>query len=309
MTTTVIATSYGTNDALEVIEEPLPEPGPGTVRVSTRAIGVNPIDTKVYSGMMGTDPDSLPMRLGSEAAGVVDAVGEGVEEVAVGAEVIAYPAGGAYTTDLVVPVAALTPKPASLSWESAAGLMLAGVTAWHALAVAGAEQGQTVLVHGGAGGVGQMVLQLARMRGIAVVATASEPNHALVASLGATPIRYGDGLVERARGAAPSGYAAAIDTVGTDEAIDTSLALVPPSSVVSIAAFGRGADGIVLIGGGPGADPGTEIRAAARAQLADLAGRGELTVTVDRTFPLTEAAAAHDHVRTGHARGKVVLLP
>jgi len=310
MTTTVLATSYGDpDDALSLVEGPLPQPGPGEVRVRTRAIGTNPFDYKSYSGAFGANPARLPIRVGSEAAGVVDAVGVGVEEVAIGDEVIASGAAGTYTTHLVTGLDALTPKPATLGWEPAAGLMGTGTTAWHVLAAAGVGSGDTVLVHGGAGGVGGMVLQLARLRGIAVVATGSERNHERLAHLRATPIGYGPGLLERARDAAPSGYAAALDLIGTDEAVDVSLALVPADRVVSIAGFGRVDDGITLLGSGPGADPGTELRDAARAPLADLAGRGEITVAVDRTYPLAEATAAHTYLRTGHAQGKVILLP
>lgn len=289
--------------------EPLPVPGAGQVRVSVRAIGVNPIDHKVYSGAIGADPSRLPIRLGSEAAGVVDAVGEGVAGVAVGDEVIAYRTPGAYTSDLLATTSELTPKPPTLGWAEAAGLMLTGATAWHALVASGAHAGETVLVHGGAGGVGQMVLQLARLWGIGVVATAAAGNQQLLKDLDATPLVYGDGLLQRARAAAPDGYAAALDLVGTDEAIDTSLALVPAARVISIAGFRRAGEGFKLIGGGPGADPGTELRNAARAELAELAGRGELTVTIDRTYPLAQTGAAHDYVRAGHARGKVILLP
>ena len=309
MTTTVVAAGYGGSEVLEVTTGPTPTPGPGQVRVKLRAIGVNPVDYKTYGGGRGADPARLPLRLGSEASGVVDAVGDGVTSVAVGDEVIAFRAPGAYTTDLVVSEAVLTPKPAGLGWAEAAGLMLTGATAWHALVASGAQAGDTVLVHGGAGGVGQMVLQLARLREIAVVATGSDRNQDLLRDLGATPIEYGAGLLERARSAAPAGYAAALDLVGTDEAIDASLALVPAEQVISIAAFGRAADGITLLGGGPGADPGTELRDAARAELAELAGRGELVVAIDRTYPLADAGAAHDYLRAGHARGKVILLP
>ncbi|MFT4216871.1 MAG: NADP-dependent oxidoreductase [Micropruina sp.] len=309
MTTTVVAASYGGSEALQVITAPTPEPGPGQVRVEVRAIGANPVDYKTYSGGMMADPSRLPLPLGSEASGVVDAVGDGVTSVAVGDEVIAYRAPGSYTTDLLVPESALTSKPSGLGWAEAAGLLLTGATAWHALVASGAQAGDTVLVHGGAGGVGQMVLQLARLWGIGVVATSGPSNQEVLRELGAKPITYGEGLLDRARVAAPDGYAAALDMVGTDEAIDTSLALVPGDRVISIAAFRRAADGITLIGGGPGADPGTELRNAARAQLAELAGRGDLVVAVDRTYPLTDAAAAHDYLRAGHARGKVILVP
>ena len=309
MTTTVLAAGYGGSEVLTTTTERLPEPGPGQVRVKVRAIGVNPVDHKTYSGAMSADPARLPIRLGSEASGVVDAVGDGVTTATVGDEVIVYRASGAYTTDLLAPESALTPKPATLGWPEAAGLMLTGATAWHALVASGAHEGDTVLVHGGAGGVGQMVLQLARLWGIGVVATAGPADHDLLRELGATPITYGEGLLDRARSAAPGGYAAALDLIGTDEAIDTSLALVAADRVVSIAAFGRARDGITLIGGGPGADPGTELRNTARAELAALAGAGKLTVTVDRSYPLAEAGAAHDYLRSGHARGKVILLP
>ncbi len=309
MTTTVVATAYGGPQSLSVIDEALPEPAADQVRVRTRAIGVNPADLKSYGGTWGSDPDKLPMRLGFEAAGVVDAVGDAVEDVAVGDAVIVFRTSGAYTTDLLARPSALTPKPSSIGFEEAAGLMLTGATAWHALHVADAAPGDTLLVHGGAGGVGQMVLQLARLRGIEVVATGSERNHDTIRSLGATPIVYGEGLLGRAREAAPSGYRAALDLVGTDEAIDASLALMAAERVVSIAAFGRATDGITLLGSGPGADPGTELRDAARAELARLAGDGELVVPVDSTFALTDAASAHTHLASGRTSGKVILLP
>jgi NADPH:quinone reductase-like Zn-dependent oxidoreductase len=144
-----------------------------------------------------------------------------------------------------------------------------------------------------------------------VIATASPGKHDLLARRGATPVAYGDGLLNRVRALAPDGVTAAVDTVGTDEAVDVSLALVPDRSrIVTIAAFARAPqEGIPLIGGGPGADPGEEIRAAARLQLTALVGAGRLEVVVARTFPLADAAAAHRESRDGHATGKLVLLP
>jgi NADPH:quinone reductase-like Zn-dependent oxidoreductase len=156
-----------------------------------------------------------------------------------------------------------------------------------------------------------MAVQLAALRGATVVATASPAKHELLRRFGATPITYGDGLAERVRASAPDGITAAIDTVGTDEAVDVSLELVPDRQrIVTIAAFGRAPhEGIKLIGGGPGADPGTEIRDAARLQLTELAADGRLQVLVDRTYPLAEAAAAHREIIAGHVTGKLVLVP
>ena len=254
------------------------------------------------------------MRPGAEAAGVVTAAGPGAEgpagPVAVGDEVIAYRAPGAYATELVVPAAALVPKPAVLDWAQAAGLMVTGVTAWHLLAATGVHEGDTVLIHGGAGGVGLMALQLAAGRRAVPVVTASPAKHGFLRDLGALPVAYGPGLAARVRAAAPGGVDAALDLIGTDEALDVSLELVADRArIATIAGFARGFQaGIKVLGGAPGADAGMEIRDAARLELARLAQERALRVFVTKTFPLARAADAHRAVMTGHTTGKVVLI-
>jgi NADPH:quinone reductase-like Zn-dependent oxidoreductase len=168
-----------------------------------------------------------------------------------------------------------------------------------------------VLIHGATGGVGLPAVQLARLRGARVIATGSPRTHDLLRALGAAPVAYGEGLLDRVRALAPDGVDVAIDLVGTDEAMDVSLALVPDRAhVVTIANFARGpSEGVRLLGNGPGADPGTEIRDAARAELARLAGAGRLRVVVAATYPLADAADAHRQISTGHTTGKLVLLP
>jgi NADPH:quinone reductase len=309
MSAVVVATDFGGPEVLAVADEQTPEPGPDQVRVAVRAVGVNPVDYKSYSGAFGRDPVALPKRVGSEASGVVDAVGPDVTQIGVGDEVIAFRAPGAYAERLLVATHAITPKPRSLPWEQAAGLMLTGTTATHALVAADVGPGDTVLIHGGAGGVGLFAVQLAVARSCTVIATASEAKHDLLRDLGAMPVTYGPGLADRVRAAAPEGVDAALDLIGTDEAVDVSLELVEERRrIVSIAAFARGQrDGITLIGGGPGADPGTEIRDAARARLAEAAGDGSLRVFVHRTFPLSAAADAHRELMTGHVTGKIIL--
>jgi NADPH:quinone reductase len=320
MSAVVIATAFGGPEVLSIVDQPVPEPGPGEARIEVRAAGVNPVDWKVYSGRMGADPDRLPMRLGSEAAGVVTAVGPDVAggaaagpagPVRVGDEVIAYRAPGAYAAELTVPASALVPKPARLDWAQASGLMLTGVTAWHALAATDVHQGDTVLMHGAAGGVGIMAVQLAVGRGATVIATASAPRHEFLQALGAIPVVYGDGLADRVRAAAPGGVDVALDLIGTDEALDISLALVPDRTrIATIVVTPRAREaGIKLLGGAPGADPGTEIRNAARLDLARLAGDGTLKVFVTRTYPLSQVAGAHRDIMDGHATGKIVLIP
>lgn len=294
----VVAEGYGGPEVLALVDAPIPEPGPGEALLEVRAAGVNPVDWKRYSGAFGTDPAQLPMRLGFEAAGVVD-----------GREVIAFRIDGAYASHVVVPETALVDKPPEMSFEAAGGLMLAGATAVHALTATGAGEGDTLLLHAAAGGVGLMAVQIARARGVRVIGTASEHRHEQLRALGAEPVAYGPGLADRVRELAPDGVDAAIDAVGTDEAVDVSLELVPNRSrVATIAAFGRAqAEGFKSLGGGPGADPGTEIRDAARYELVERVRRGQLTVPV-QPYPLADVAAAHAASRAGHGFGKLVLV-
>jgi NADPH:quinone reductase-like Zn-dependent oxidoreductase len=311
----VVATAFGGPEVLSVVERPTGSPGPGQVLLEVRAAGVNPADWKGYTGAFGTDPAKLPMRLGFEAAGVVLAVGPDAEgpagPLSVGDEVIGFRLQGAYASSLVVPAASLVPKPATLDWAEAAGLMLTGATAVHALTAIDAGAGDTVLVHGAAGGVGQMLTQLAVAAGARVIGTAGASGADLVRRLGGEPVGYGAGLAERVRALTPEGVTAAVDAVGTDEALDSSLELVSDRQrIATIANFARGPQaGIKVLGGGPGADPGTELRDAARLRLVELVSAGRLEVVVAGTFPLDDVAAAHREGMTGHSHGKLVLIP
>lgn len=315
MSEAVVASAYGGPEVLSVIEVDVLDPGPGQVRIAVRASGVNPFDQKVYSGAFGTDPAKLPLRLGVEAAGVVTAVGADATgpagPVGVGDEVIVYHAPGAYAAELLVPASSVVPKPAALSWEQAGGLMAAGVTAVHVLEAIGLAKGETVLIHGAAGGVGLMAVQLAVARGATVLGTASAAKHDLLRDLGAIPVAYGPGLADRVRAAAPEGVDAAADLVGTDEAVDVSVERVADRSrIATIAGFARGTRaGIKLLGGAPGADPGTDVRTAARLPLTEAAEAGRLRVLIAGSHPLREAAAAHRQIMTGRTSGKIVLVP
>ena len=316
MARAVVATAYGGPEVLDVIAV---EPGPlrsGEVLVDVRAAGVNPADWKQYSGAWGTDQANLPMRLGHEAAGVIAAVADAPDDapdddLTVGAEVIAFPARGAYADQIVVPRSALLPKPAAMSWEKAAGLMFSGVTAVHTLAATRVGAGDTVLVHGASGGVGAMIVQLARARGARVIGTADPANHEYLVDLGAVPVGYGPGLVDRVRAAAHGNLTAAIDVSGTREALDASVTLVHDRRrVATIAGMAYGAQlGIKVLGSGPGADPGTEIRDAARATLVRYVEQGKVHVRVGATYQLAEAARAHRAGIEGRVQGKIILVP
>jgi len=315
MAATMVATGFGGPEVLAVVDRAVPGPGPGQVSVAVRALGTNAIDSKLFSGDFGADPSLLPMPVGSEASGVVTAVGDGAAgpagPIRTGDEVILYRPPGAYTSQLGVEADPALPKPASLSFEEASGLLLVGSTAVHALTVTGVGAGDVVLVHGAAGGVGRMVVQLAVTAGARVIGTASPSRHAYLRQLGVEPVVYGDGLLERVTASASDGVDVAVDTVGTDEAVDVSVSLVADRSrIVTIANVRRGLDlGTEVIGGAPGADPGTEERSAARLELVELAETGTLSVLAADAYPLAEAADALRQPATGHTHGKVVLIP
>jgi NADPH:quinone reductase-like Zn-dependent oxidoreductase len=312
--------AFGGPDVLAVQDVDVSTPGPGEVVVQVRAAGVNPLDWKVYSGAFHEVDDdekdaagladALP-SLGMDCAGIVTSIGQGVQNVSVGDEVIVYPVTGAYADYVTAPASSLIPKPVTLGWEEAGSLMLAGLTAAHALHAADVQAGDTVLIHGGAGGVGLMAVQLATDLGAVVVATASGRNHDLLRQLGAVPVEYGDGLTARVRAAAPGGVDAAIDTVGSDEALDVSLELISdPARIASITGSDRRfRTGIRLLGYGPGQDAGIAYRDSVRAHLAELAATGRVRVIVAETFPLTQVAEAHRAGRAGGTTGKIVLVP
>ncbi len=311
MSRAVVATGFGGPEVLAVVDVDDALPREGEVVIEVRASGVNPADLKSYDGTFGTDPSTLPKRLGFEVSGVVSEVGPGVEGWSVGDAVIAYRVTGGYAERLVVPVDDVFAKPSALSFEQGAGLMLVGVTAAHLLDATGVSAGDTVLLHGASGGVGAMAVQLLVARGARVLGTASSGRREAVRALGAEPVGYGPGLADRVRALAQGGVDVALDTVGTDEAVDVSLELVADRSrIASVAAFRRGPGlDIRLLGGGPGADPGTRVRSAARAELLDLVADGRLGVELDRAFALDDVRGAHEHVAAGRARGKVVLVP
>ncbi|MEU9115068.1 NADP-dependent oxidoreductase [Streptomyces sp. NPDC048483] len=297
--------SYGGPSVLEYTDQPDPKVGPDSVLIRVRAAGVNPVDWKIVGGYLDAMMDAhYPLIPGWDVAGVVEAVGVDAPEYAVGDEVIGYVRKdevqhGTYAELVAAPVRTLARKPASLSWEQAAGLPLAGLTAYQALKRVGTKQGETVLVHAAAGGVGSLAVQIAVAQGSRVIGTASERNHDFLRSLGAEPVTYGDGLGDRVRALAPEGVDVALDFVG-DGVLDVSQELLKDRSrLVSIA------DGEVKAKGGhmvwvrPDADDLTA--------LGDLADAGKLTVPVEAVFPLAQAADAVKRSMSGRSRGKIVL--
>jgi NADPH2:quinone reductase len=315
MARTVIARQYGGISDLEVVDLPDVPLNPGQVRLAVRAAAINPADLKRLRGEFGRNEKSLPLRLGSEVSGVVievapDAAGP-AGPITVGDEVVGYPVSGGFAAEVVAKAGSILPKPGGLGWSQAAGLLLGAVTGFHLVEAAAVGEGDRVIVHGASGAVGSTAVQLARLRGAEVIGTVSAGREAALAAFGATPVLYGPGLEDRLRVPLPGRADAALDTVGSDEALDSSVALVRDRTrIATVAGFARAAElGIRLLGSGAGADPGTELRSNARLPLLQFAGDGLLIGPPVIEFPLDRVQEAMALVSSGHAGGKVVLIP
>src|SRR5438105_1643029 len=241
----------------------------------------------------------LPALLGIELAGVVDEVGAGVTELAAGDEIFGLSEGGAYAELAVASVVAKKPK--GLSWELAASLAVAGETATRVLDALAVQRGEMLLVHGGAGVVGSVAVQLARLRGARVIATGSAANQALLASLGATPVVYGDGLVARVR-ALGAPVDAVFDAAGKGALPDSIELRGGKTRIVTIADPSAHQLGIPFSAGTAAMRNVAVLRT-----MAELATSGKVTVAVAEVLPLAEAARAHALIEKSHAPGKIVL--
>lgn len=295
---------YGDHDVLNVRELPTPKVGPGEALIEVRAASVNPVDWKLMAG--GLDAmmtATFPVVPGWDVAGVVRAVGPDTPEFTAGDEVLAYArkdwvSGGTFAELVTVPVRAIASKPADLPWDQAAALPLAGLTALRTLRLLEVGPGDTVLVHAAAGGVGRFAVQIAQELGAEVIGTASEGNHERLRELGATPVTYGDGLVERVREIAPGGVDAVADFVGG--LLDDTLAVLRDGGRhASITDPSVTQHGGIWVWVRP---DGAELE-----WLADLAGHGRLQVDIADHFGLDQVASAFERSKAGHAGGKLVI--
>ncbi|WP_030295618.1 NADP-dependent oxidoreductase [Streptomyces sp. NRRL F-5681] len=289
--------AFGGPDVLDLIDAEEPHAGPGHIRVSVRAAGVNPVDWRLREGqVLGAHPVELPAGVGLDAAGVVDEVGEGVTDVAVGDRVFGE---GADTYAEFAVLSAWAPMPDGLSFAEAAGYPSVVETALRIIDEVGVRPGQKLLVGGASGGVGSAVLQIARERGVTVIGTAGAANQDYLRELGALATTYGDGWVERVRGLGP--VDAALDLAGSGVIPDLVALTGDPAKVVTIADLGAPEFG-VRFSGVAGSVPD------ALAEVASLIARGRLHIPVEKSYALTEAAAAHADSRAGHTRGRRVIV-
>ena len=296
---------YGGIDVLKVVDVPPPVPATGEVLVQVKAAGINPGEAKIRDGLLHARwPATFPSGQGSDLAGIVAETGPGVSGVSAGQEVIGWTDTRSSQAEYAVAEAQhLTAKPAGVPWEVAGTLYVAGATAWAAVRAVSLTEGDTVAVSGAAGGVGVLVVQLARLAGATVIGLASEPHHAWLTEHGVIPVTYGDGVAGRVRQAAGK-VDAFIDTFGAGY-VELALELgVEPSRIDTIANFEAVERyGVKAEGNAAGASAGV------LAELAGLIAAGKLEVPIAATFPLAQVQAAYRELGEGHTLGKIVLLP
>ncbi|WP_037817974.1 NADP-dependent oxidoreductase [Amycolatopsis nivea] len=297
---TVRFSTFGGPEVLELVDVPDPHPGPGEVRISVRAAGINASDWKKRQGLMDQE---LPQTMGHEAAGVVDELGEGVTDVALGDRVFGFSASGGAQAELTV-LSCYAPIPPSLSFAEAAALPAAAETAARALDQLGVESGATVLVNGASGSVGAAAVQLAVARGARVIGTGSHATHDFLRSLGAEPIAYGPGMSDRVRALAPDGVDLALDVAGSGVLPELIQLAGGPEHVITVADFAGAQQHGVRFSRGDGGHALYVL-----SQLGELVEAGKFTLPVGQTFPMADVAEAHRVGESGRVRGKLVLLP
>jgi NADPH:quinone reductase-like Zn-dependent oxidoreductase len=296
---------YGGIEVLKVVDVPRPVPGAGQVLIQVKAAGINPGEAKIRDGLLQARwPATFPSGQGSDLAGIVAETGAGVSRVSVGDEIIGWTDSRASQAEYaVVDEQHLTPKPATVPWEVAGALFVAGATAYAAVRAVALASGDTVVVSGAAGGVGSLAVQLARRAGATVIGLASEANHPWLSKHDVIAVAYGDGVADRIRQAAPT-VDAFIDTYGAGY-VELALGLgVEPSRIDTIANF----EAITRFGvKGDGNAAGSS--AGVLAELAGLIAAGELELPIAATFPLDRVQDAYRRLAEGHILGKIVLLP
>ncbi len=297
--------TYGGPEVLEYGDLPKPKVGPDAVLIEVRAAAVNPVDWKVQAGYLdGMIQPVFPVVPGWDVSGVVVELGADTPEFQVGDEVIGYVredfvSRGTFAEYVAAPVRTLARKPANLTFEQAAGLPLAGLTAYQALKAAEVGEGDTVLVHAAAGGVGSLAVQLAAHLGARVVGTASERNHDYLRSLGTEPVTYGDGLADRVRALVPEGVSVVLDFVGGGAVHTSPQVTAAGARLVSIADPDVAALGGRLLWVRPDT---ADLTALSR-----LAEQDVLSVEIAEVFPLEKTADAQRLSARGHTRGKIVV--
>ncbi len=302
----VLFDDYGGRDVLYVADVPIPTPGVGEVVVAVKAAGINPGEATIRSGALRDRfPATFPSGEGSDLAGIVSAVGDGVDDFAVGDAVLGFSwRRSSHAAHVSVPTTQLIHKPTELSWEVAGSLYVVGCTAYAAVRAVAAKEGDTVAVSAAAGGVGTVVVQLLALRGAQVLGIASRANDDWLRSHGAIPVPYGDGLAKRLNTEAPGGIDAFIDLFGP-EYLELAVKLgIRRERIETIASFEKAqALGVKAEGSGTASTP--EVLS----EMAGLVASGAIEIPIAATYPLDRVADAFAELEQRHTRGKIVLIP
>ena len=294
-------TTYGGPEVLTWGDAPVPDAGPGQIRIAVRAASVNQVDCRVLGGAMSDgQPLAGPDYLGRDAAGVVDEVGAGVAGISAGEEVFGR---GQHTQAEFAVLDSWAAKPPSVDWAVAAAAGVAGETSERGLRLLGIKTRDTIFVDGGAGGVGAVAVQMAIARGARVIASASEANQDYLREIRAIPVLYGEGVAGRVRAAAGGRVDAVLDVAGKTPVQELTSLVSEPSQVLSIANFAADQAGARVTGAGADSRPMEAL-----AEVAELLAQNKLVIKV-QTFPFDRAAEAYRISEAGHVRGKLVLTP
>jgi len=303
----IVIHEYGGPEVLKYEDVPRPEPKADQILVRVIAAGVNPVDGMIRSGMFAKDGNgAFPMVLGGDIAGVVERVGNKITKFKAGDPVFAYvslDSGGGYAQYAVVPEGDAAPKPKSLTYVEAGAVPIVALTAWQALIdTAKLNAGQTVLIHGGSGGVGSFAIQIAKARGAKVIATASTANQDLLKQLG-TDVAV-DYTKQKFEDIAKD-VDVVLDSVGKDTLTRSYGVLKKGGIIVSLVARPNQSD--LEKHGIRGVALSVEPNSGELAQIGKLIDEKKIRVIVSQTFPLSEAKKAQEQVASGHTRGKIVL--
>jgi len=297
-----VINEYGGVEVLTLSEVPTAVPGGGEVRVRVAYVSLNPIEWKIRSGAFAAMlPMTFPIILGNEVSGVLDALGEGVEGFEVGDRVTGFVRGGGDAEYVVTTPDRLAVVPEALSLRRAAVIPQGVETARRSLGLLKVAPGETVLINGAAGSVGSAAVQILVGQGVTVIGTASARNHDYLRSLGATPVEYGEGLLDHLAAVAPQGVDAALDC-GAHGFVDQALAILPAERIITIADFSATAKGVQLAGGDPLA-----LYADSFQSVLPLAADGRFTTEVAAEFPLADLGSAQTMSETGQLRGKILV--
>ncbi|MBB5936107.1 NADP-dependent oxidoreductase [Streptomyces zagrosensis] len=292
--------AYGGAENLVIEQAPDPHPERGEIRVRVAAASVNPIDWKLRTGALHQlFPQELPAIPGRDAAGVVDAIGAGVQGVSIGDRVFGLGGVTGATAELAI-FSAWSHTPDTWNDEQAAGAGLASVTAMRGLNALGPLAGRILLVEGAAGGVGSAAVEIAVAHGATVIGTASERNHEFLTSLGAVPTTYGPGLAQRLTALAAHGIDIVLDTAASGSLDDLVAITGDPTRVATVADH---AGGLRLGTHVVNAENDSALLSAA----GELGRQGRYTPRIERAYPLGRIADAHAHAERGRTRGKIVI--